>query len=336
MEFLKRYKKHLPSVLILVFFIALLVFSFCLVKRVPKLETKEFGVTYSKIYAEEFDLDWQDIYTKIFNDLNVLKVRIPVYWPEIEKSEGEFDFSWLDWMVNEAESHNAQLILVVGRKVPRWPECHEPKWVKDYPEEKKQELILKIIETTVKRYDSRDVVWAWQVENEPFLPFGICPKLDKSFLDKEITLVKSLSEKPLILTDGGEFGDWLRAYKRADIFGSTLYRHVYTKFIGEWTYPLPSWYFRLKRGFVELFYDKRPTFVAELQTEPWGKNEIRETGLEKQYQLFGPKRFKKMMKYIKGSGFDTFYFWGIEWIYWLDNQGHSEMLDLVKEEINKL
>jgi len=316
------------SVIVVVVF-----FGSFLLARVPRVEIKNFGVTFSKIYAEELGLDWKKAYLSIFKDLKITKIRIPVYWPEVESEEGRFDFSSIDWMLEVGEQYNAEIILAVGRKLPRWPECHQPEWLKNYELGIKNQELLDYIKATVKRYDDREIVWAWQVENEPFLNFGECENYDKYFVDEEIFLARSLTDKPIIVTDGGEFGDWIRAYERADIFGSTMYRHIYDKRVGEFTYPLPSLFFRLKRGLVELFYDKKPSFVIELQSEPWGSVSITEMNLEKQYELFGPERFNDMMKYIKGSGFDTFYFWGIEWWYMLKEQGYPEMWELALDVI---
>ncbi|MBU1178751.1 beta-galactosidase [Patescibacteria group bacterium] len=302
-----------------------------------------FGVTYSKLMAEDFGLDWQEAYKALLEDLGFKKIRIPVYWEEVEPREGAFDFSSVDWMLEEAKKYDAEIILAVGYKLPRWPECHAPHWVQEFSISNSQfpkEKLLNYIESTIKRYDNNSIVWAWQIENEPFLNFGICPQYEPKFVDEEIKLVRSLSDKPIIITDGGEFGDWFRAYKRADIFGSTLYRHIASRFIGEWTYPIPPWFFRLKQGMVEIFYglpagrqEKKPMFVAELQAEPWIDGVVKDSSLEKQYSSFGPERFKELMEYIKGTGFDTFYFWGGEWWYWLKKNGHPEMWEAVRSVV---
>jgi hypothetical protein len=314
-----------------------------LVKQAPIVEVKNFGVTYSKIAAEDFGLDWKEAYKAIFEDLGVSLIRIPVYWPEVEPVEGEFDFDSFDWMLGVAEDNNAEVILAVGRRLPRWPECHEPEWTKSYETGTHKinlmspglirDKLLEYIKKVVERYDDREVVWAWQVENEPFLKFGECPKLDVDFLDNEIALVRSLSNKPIIITDSGEFGDWFRAYKRADIFGSTLYKTVWRKTTGQITYPLPRSFYRLRRAVVELFYGKKPMFICELQAEPWGYKPIKEMNIEEQYSSMDPEKFQEFMEYIKGTGFDTFYFWGVEWWYWLKQQGYPEMWEAAKQHI---
>lgn len=122
-------KKILKIILIIT--VLLIVLAAVFVSRVPISQPKAFGTTFSSFYAELFGLDWQKAYTAIFEDLGIKKVRLPAYWNEIEKSENEYDFSRLDWQIKEAEKHNAEIILAVGLKLPRWTECHEPDWLLD-------------------------------------------------------------------------------------------------------------------------------------------------------------------------------------------------------------
>ena len=304
-----------------------------LIKKVPLVETKQFGVTFSKPFAEKLGLDWKKNYEEIFTDLGIRHLRIPVYWPEIEPEKGRWVFNDIDWQLEKAKEYDAKVILAIGRKLPRWPECHEPEWAKNLNEEEKQELILEMIKNVIRRYDSHPAVSTWQVENEPFLPFGECPAFNVKFLDKEIDLVKGLSNKPIIVSDSGEFGIWLPAAKRADIFGSTLYRHVWTKLIGHFTYPLPPAFFRLKQSLLKLFIDQKPMIVVELQAEPWQQKALYETSIEEHLVHMNPGRFNKILEYIEGTGFDTFYFWGVEWWYWLKQNGHPEMWDMAKDAI---
>lgn len=331
------FKKRKRLVIISAAVLAVIFAGSCvLIASVPPREPKVFGVTFAKSFAEKFGLDWKKVYDETLLDLGARYLRIPVYWPEIESEKDKWVFDDLDWQLNKAKEYDVKVILAIGRKLPRWPECFEPSWAKSLSEEKKQELILKMIENVVMRYDSFPVVSTWQVENEPFLPFGECPLFGKEFLDEEINLVKSLSDKSVIITDGGEFGTWFQAAERADIFGSTLYRYAWTKSIGYFTYPLPPWFFRLKQGLVKLFYGEKPIIVSELQAEPWMTKMLYETSIEEQYKHFNPERFQAVLEYIKGTGFDTFYFWGVEWWYWLKTQGHPEMWEIAKEAIKNV
>ncbi|MCF7835554.1 MAG: beta-galactosidase [Candidatus Marinimicrobia bacterium] len=325
---------------ILFFLMGLVVLLLCaicfLIYRTPKVEVKNFGVTFSKLQALDLGLDWQESYKAIFEDLGFDSVRVPVYWSEIETKEGIFDYSSLDWMLDIAGDYNAKVILVIGRKVPRWPECHEPQWAKDKEIDLRNASLLSFMETTIKRYDGNSIVWAWQVENEPFLNFGECPKFEDVFLDKEIALVKSLSKKPVVVTDSGEISTWFDAYKRGDIFGTTLYRTVWSDSFGYIKYPLPPSFFRLKKGLVKTFFGEKPSVVIELQAEPWGPMLIQDLIVEEQLVSMNPEKFVELMEYIEGTGFDTFYLWGVEWWYYLKENGHPEMWDLVQSQILNL
>ena len=72
-------------------------------------------------------------------------------------------------MIEEAGKRNVELILVIGRKLPRWPECHAPFWADKLPEPEKQEKILAVMRKEIERYKDTENLYLWQVDNEPFL-----------------------------------------------------------------------------------------------------------------------------------------------------------------------
>jgi hypothetical protein len=294
------------------------------ISSIPVLPAKNFGVTFSYPYAEQFKLDWKEMYRAILDDLQVRLIRIPVYWSEVSHRQDSFYFNDYDYQVREAQRRQAKIILAVGRKLPRWPECHEAAWANALSDQERQEEILKYIGAVVQRYKNSPALSAWQVENEPFLSFGVCPPLDVDFLDREIVLVKSLDpQHPVIVTDSGELSIWMRAASRADIFGTTMYRTIYKNNIGYVTYPLPPSFFRFKRAITELVVGKRPMIVIELQAESWGPRLVYDMSKAQQYESFNPQKFKETVAYAERTGFDTFYFWGVEWWYWLKMHEHD-------------
>jgi hypothetical protein len=333
-------KKKKLFIFLAIFLMLIVVGIFLLIHSVPSREPKSFGVTFSEPFVKELGLDWKKAYEEILSDLGIRNIRIPVYWFEIEPNPpaggGRWFFDDIDWQIEKASEYNAKVILVIGRKLPRWPECHEPGWASDFSEPEKQDLILTMLSQVVARYRDNPSVWAWQIENEPFLPFGNCPMASTKFLDEEIAAVKKISDKPIIISDSGEFGTWFQAAKRADIFGSTLYRYVWNRVFGYITYPIPSWFFRLKQGLLKLFVGSKPVIVVELQAEPWTPRALRDIPLDEQFQYFNPERFQAILNYIRATGFDTFYFWGAEWWYWLKTKGNSEMWDIAKEAIKNI
>lgn len=321
----------------LVFLIALLILGgFYLVRKpVGFSQTFEWNVVFSKIWSQRLGLDWKDNYLAILNDLKPKKVRIPVYWQEIEAKEGRFVFSDYDFMVKEAGLRNIQVILVVGRKTPRWPECHLPDWAKERTQEDQKKAVLKMIEPTINHFKDFKNVYAFQIENEPFLNFGECPLFGGDFLSREIELVKSIDTKrPVITTDSGELSFWLPSAKRGDIFGTTMYRFVHSPTFGFVTYPFPPQFFWLKANLVHLFYPQKPITVSELQAEPWGDKMIYDLTLEEQIKAMSPERFLGNFEYAKQVGFSEIHLWGSEWWYLLKTKfQRPEYWEMVKKLI---
>ncbi len=321
--------KILAGKIIAAFFISLGILWLALVnysQNIP-LEPKqniEWNLTFSAKFSRQLGLDWQKNFEAILEEIKPSKIRLVAYWDEIEKEQGAFDFSEMDWLIEKTKEKKIPIIIVVGLKVPRWPECHEPIWAKSQIPNSKLQNLLKYIEEVINRYKDEPNLYVWQIENEPFLNFGECGTIDEKILNKEIELVRSLDLKHSILaTDGGEFGLWYKAAKKGDIFGTTMYRNVYTNLLGPLfgniEYPISPAYFRLKEKITRFFindYNKR-FIVIELQAEPWSKIALNEISYEEQINLFNPDYFNDTIKYAKETGFDEYYLWGAEWWYYL-------------------
>lgn len=290
-----------------------------------------FGVTFSQKYANELGLEWMDVYSSILEDLHVKRLRLPVYWDLVEPGDGEFDFRDLDFQLEKAREHNAEVILVIGHRVPRWPECHAPAWTFGLSEKSKNEKLLRLLNTIVVRYRDNKSIRIWQVENEPFLEvFGLCPRLDEKFLAREIDLVRSLDpSRPVMITESGELSTWLRGARLADIVGVSMYRTVWNRRFGYFYYPLTPLYYRYKASVIKQL-GKR-VFVSELQTEPWTANPIYNVSLEEQYRSMNLKRFKETIRYAQLTKFDEIYVWGAEWWYWMKDLGKGEIWDEAKK-----
>ena len=314
----------------------------------PPAPEPQFGVTFSKKQALHFGLDWRRTYREILDDLEAKIIRLPAYWDEIEPGEGNYDFADLDWQVGEAQKRNAEIILAVGLRLPRWPECHAPQWLqiqnpKSPPSpdgcgragkipKKISESLLKYVEAVVNHYKEFDNVIAWQVENEPFLRgFGECPEPDAELLDKEIALVRSLDSRPVVVTDSGELGDWFRSYRRADIFGTTMYRKVWNEKTGFFKYPLPPAFFWLREGSVNLFLGGKKIIGVELQAEPWGSpHQIYEMNPAETANILSLKEMLEYIDYSRRVGLPENYLWGAEWWAWMKNNGYPQYWNLAK------
>ncbi len=277
-----------------------------------------FGVTFSQTFTEQMGLEWKKVYIEMLDDLGVRKMRLIAYWERVESEKDNYFFDDLDWQIREARKRGVEIILAVGRKLPRWPECHIPDWARDLSESKQQERILKVIEEVVQHYRDESSIKIWQVENEPFLiGFGECPPLDKDFLDREIALVKSLDSKgrPILLTASGELSSWIQPAIKGDILGTTLYRTIWNDLLGHFKYPIPSIFYGRRADFVKWVTGIEKIFIVELQGEPWSKKMIYEISAEEQNKSMDLAAFKNIIQYTRKTGFDEAYFWGVEWWY---------------------
>lgn len=286
--------------------------------HVYKKHELEYGATFSQKQALDLGLDWKKVYLAMLDDLGVKKLRLPAYWDEIEKSEDVFYWDDLDWQITEAGRRNMEIILAVGGRLPRWPECHFPAWTNKFSKEEREKKILEYIEKTIKRYKDQKNIVFWQVENEPFLThFGECPKLDKAFLETEIALVRSLDNRKIIVTDSGELSIWVPAAKRADVFGTTMYRDTYSSHLKRYIhYPITPGFFRFKKNLTRIFAQPEGWIVIELQGEPWGPKPFQYLSKEERGQTMNLVKFKEMIEFSAQTGFKEFYLWGVEWWYW--------------------
>jgi hypothetical protein len=298
--------------------------------RGPEQNNILWGVDFSQKHAENLKLDWKATYLALMEDLGTKNIKVAVAWDWIEGGKDNYFFDDVDWQVKEAEKRGVKIIMEIGMKTSRWPECHIPDWAKSLSDAERQQEVLKYLKIMVLRYDGYDNIISWQVENEPFFPFGECPKSDKNFLKKEVELVKSLDlqKRPVIISDTGEFSLWLKPAEIGDIVGVTMYKKVWSKEIGVYFNAyFPPLFYWWKSRLVEALYGKKVECI-ELQAEPWGPMLLYSLPLEEQKKTMNLEQFKYNTEFAKRTGLDTFYLWGGEWWYWLKTkQGDSSIWD---------
>ncbi len=276
------------------------------------------GVNFSKPQAEYLGLDWKRTYTAILDDLKVKNLRLQAYWPEIEKNQGQLDFTDLDWQVKEAKKRDAKIIMVIGRRQPHWPECHSPLWAQNLTEDAAQQKILGMLEQVVKHYKKESSIIMWQVDNEPLVNwFGKCPIADQNFVKKEIALVKKIDFRSVLITDSGELSLWRKTSHLGDYFGTTMYRVVWSKTFGylDYKYPIPPAFYRLRAFFNGLPFES--VVISELQAEPWQRIALDNLSLAEQRKSFDAQRLKDNVEFARRTGFSSAYLWGAEYWYWL-------------------
>jgi hypothetical protein len=175
------------------------------------------------------------------------------------------------------------------------------------------------------------------------LDFGICPTADPALLDSEIAKVKSLdSSRPIVVTDSGELSLWIQAAKRADIFGTTMYREVYSsrqifgRTLGHWRYPIGPNFFKFKMLFIKLFAHQTNDIVIELQGEPWLAGWTTAAPVEDQLASMNAKTLADNVEFAKKTDMKEIYIWGVEWWYWMKTtQNNPTLWETAKNLVNQ-
>ena len=290
-----------------------------------------FGVTFSPYYQEQFGVDWREAYTSILDDLKVRNFRLSAYWNHTESADDVFDFSDIDFELNEAARRDAHVLLAVGRKLPRWPECHDPLWLDGKSRDEIEKQLLVYVDTVVQRYKDHPAITRWQVENEPFFPFGECKnKLGLSTLKKEVAIVRKYSSKPIVVTDSGEGSAWLPAAEQGDILGISMYRESWNDILGHIPFPIGPGFYQKKSDLISPF--QKDIIITELQTEPWGSRPIIEMTRQEMEDSMSIAKLNDNIVFAKKVGFPEVYLWGVEWWYWLkESQDDSSFWDAGKE-----
>ena len=326
------WKKLFMTLLTLIGVVGLVLFGLAQ-KAEPEVIT--YGMSFNTPYARELGLDWQAAYDAILDELGVRQLRLAAHWSMVEPIPNVYNFAELDYQIARAEEVGAEVVFAVGRRLPRWPECHTPDWAQDISTQERNASQLRYMETVINRYKNSPAITTWQVENEPFLAvfaFDYCGELDTDFLDTEIDLVRQLDPtRPILVTDSGNLGTWSGAYSRGDLFGTSVYVHFWNPELGQFRTLLPSWFYRVKDNLMALRYGEKPTYLIELSAEPWLLEPIVDVPLDIQFTRMNLEKFEDILTYAKGTRYQMQYLWGAEWWYWLHLQGRSEMWERGKK-----
>ncbi len=306
----------------------------------PLPETITYGMSFNTMYAKELGLNWQETYDAIIDDLGVRHLRLAAHWPMVEPVPAVYNFEELDYQIAKAGSVGAEVILAVGRRLPRWPECHLPAWTQDLDNDARNKAQLAYMTQVVERYRDNQTVKYWQIENEPFLKvfaFEECGDLDVDFFETEIALVRELDpSRQILVTDSGNLGTWYEAYKYGDIFGTSVYVHFWNPELGQFRTFLPAWFYRFKEGLLASIYGEKPVFLIELSAEPWLVAPVTEVPVDVQFGRMDLDKFNDIIEYAEKTRFQKQYLWGAEWWYWLKLSGRGEFWERGQELFSEI
>ncbi len=264
-------------------------------------------------------LDWKANFVALLDDLKIRHYRLMSYWDQYEKTPGQYDFTDLDWQMDEAAKREATVSLSLGLRQPRWPECHEPSWATSLEPVDKKQALYAFVKTVVIRYENHPALLNWQLENEGMNSwFGNCGPADRQRLIEEYAMVDSLSSKEIWMSLSDQHG-LPTGQPRPDRYGYSVYRTVWsdkTKPLdGYVTYPTPIWYHRARAVAIKAITGK-DIFIHELQLEPWGRVDTIHLSMEEQDKSMNLAKIKDNMLFAREIGTPIIYTWGGEWWYW--------------------
>lgn len=318
-------RKTLIVLCILALLLSVVVF-FLARKEVP--DRIVYGMSFNAPYAIELGLEPLTVLDAIIEELGVRHFRIAAHWNLVEPINNSYDFSLMDAQLKRIEASGGDAIFGVGRRLPRWPECHTPEWAEDMTWEEQKEEIREYITAVVERYRDSSAITYWQVENEPYLTVFATEhcgeELDEEFLREEIALVRSLDPtRPILVTDSGNLGTWSGAYENGDAFGTSVYVYFWNPELGQFRTILPPWFYRVKENVIKLFHGDKETFLIELSLEPWLVESVTAVPLDVQYSRMNIEKMDEILAYAEKTRYTHQYLWGAEWWYWLREQGDS-------------
>jgi len=319
--------------------VALFISIFCALFT-PGLWAASVGITFSPVQCEYLNIDWRETYNELLG-MNFDLLRLGAYWSRIEKEEGKYDFSELDWQIEKAEEKNLKIVLTVGMKAPRWPEYFIPDWVfkKTIPPRWGanvansgilRKFTLEFIAIVVKRYKDNTSIIAWQVENEPFNRAGWQDWwISKDFLAQEIAKVREFdnTERLIIVNALSSPNTFLRFLSRvfykkdpvaeaidsAEVPAINFYPAIGHQIWGSKICFItqPKERVEYVRQIVRYAGEKnKKLWVTELQAEPWEPGELVHLADEKPITCW-PESFAIAFKELRSLGIDTVFFGGL-------------------------
>jgi len=303
----------------------------------PVIDPKRFGVSFSLKQCNNFKLDQTETLHWLIDDAGFRRFRLMSYWDEHEKTRGKYDFAALDEQVDIIERAGGVVSLSLGARQPRWPENHWPDWAWQLPKPERNKALFAYIETVVKRYSGRPCLISYQLENEALLTsFGTRPDTDRRRLRREFALVKRLDlSQPVVITTSTSWGIPLRP-PIPDIVGFSFYHTYYNGRKGR--YQKAGGHYvslhRLRAALIWLIW-QRPSFIHELQAEPWAPKAIWEVGSEEQDMSMGPVQIARSIHLGRATGLYPIDLWGAEWWYWRFKHGDPSIWEAVRQSLTQ-
>ncbi|WP_348245129.1 beta-galactosidase [Leptolyngbya sp. DQ-M1] len=301
------------------------------------------GTTFSQLQCEYLNLDYKETFRQIC-DLGFYRIRLCSYWNELEPIENQYNFSVLDWLLEESDRRKLEVVLTVGMKAPRWPEFHFPKWLEaqqdtrntSQPIDYNREIAdrtLRLVDRVIHHTRTARSVRYWQVENEPFARMEITGdrSLSPEFVRQEVELVRSLAlpRQKVMLSNAIDLPTYIEEDEKAfqvslalaDAIGINVYTRVPDGDDG-YLEPHESYWEKLKDWQEAMKRNRKEAWIAEAQAEPWEPNQLVAMN-DIHYPSASPERMAELISVVKNFGYSTVMLWGCEYWYWHQRNGRS-------------
>ena len=280
----------------------------------------QMGVSFIPDYAQSLGIDPQANLDALLA-IGVKNLRLVSYWSDVEQTPGHYDFSQLDWQFQKAEAAHAHIILTIGLRQPRWPECHIPDWAAAVPQSQWQPQLESYMKAVINRYKKSPALQSYQLENEYFLAgFGTCTDFSRQRLVEEYKLVKQIDPSRLVVV--GRSNNALGfpvGQPQPDMFSISIYKRVWDAGVTHRyiEYPFPAWFYAFLAGTQKIFNHK-DMMIGELQAESWPPHgqTVPETSLVEQSKSIDAQRLQARFSFGKATGMRQIYLWGGEYWYY--------------------
>jgi hypothetical protein len=312
-----------------------------------------YGADFSCRQAEWLGEDCRAAYTALLDQLAVKHVRLSAYWDEIEPRPGVYDFSSIDWQIDEAAQRGVGVTLTVGIKGQRAPEFYVPDWAlagrhiadgsspADYPDIVASSLAY--VRATVEHESNRNAIEVWQVDNEPYVHFWRTAhdwSLPSWFVVEEANAIRQSdpTQRPLLITHASWLSTdrtWRQILKTADIVGEAVYtkrqrgplasNYLFPFQLGPLTPNLPG----QEAAATRL---GKSVWISELQAEPFEAPWVELKGAGCDYPTISPELLRNNLALADRSGVERAYLWGAEWWYYcLTQKGDPSMWEAARQ-----
>lgn len=298
------------------------------------IDPDKYGISFSIKQCRAFGLDPEETLDWLLKQ-GWRRFRLMSYWDEHEKGQEEFDFTSLDKQLEQIAAAGGVVTLCLGARQPRWPENHWPEWAWQADKPHRTISLLHYLQTVVLRYRTDPTIVSYQLENEALLKqFGKRAEVDRKRLRLEYKLVKQLAlAKPVIMTTSTSWGIPVRR-PRPDTVGFSFYQILYSAERHRYTTAFHSPMLdRVRAAAIRLLW-RKPSFIHELQLEPWGPKAIWEMSATEQARSMSNEQIAINISKAKQIGLHPIDLWGAEWWYWRHLRGDPTIWHTVKQTLD--